>query len=87
LKCHLRLPRRYARSSISANTSIAPQETYPEKDIDVKEVKIRPQVGEHDLQLKIRNINRFIEEGDKAKVVMYSGAARLSVLNSHEGFR
>jgi translation initiation factor IF-3 len=36
-----------------------------------KEVKVRPQVGEHDLQLKIRNINRFIEEGDKAKVVMY----------------
>src|SRR5512134_957093 len=41
------------------------------KTIDVKEVKIRPQVGDHDLQLKIRNINRFIEEGDKAKVVMY----------------
>jgi translation initiation factor IF-3 len=41
------------------------------KTIDVKEVKIRPQVGEHDLQLKIRNINRFIDEGDKAKVVMY----------------
>jgi translation initiation factor IF-3 len=41
------------------------------KTIDLKEVKIRPQIDEHDLQLKIRNINRFIEEGDKAKVVMY----------------
>ncbi len=41
------------------------------KTIDVKEVKVRPQVSEHDLALKIRNINRFIEEGDKAKVVMY----------------
>lgn len=41
------------------------------KTIDVKEVKIRPQINEHDLELKIRNINRFIEEGDKAKVVMY----------------
>jgi translation initiation factor IF-3 len=41
------------------------------KTIDVKEVKVRPQVSEHDLGLKIRNINRFIEEGDKAKVVMY----------------
>lgn len=41
------------------------------KTIDVKEVKIRPQIDEHDLALKIRNINRFIEEGDKAKVVMY----------------
>ncbi len=41
------------------------------KTVDIKEVKIRPQVGEHDLLLKIRNINRFIEDGDKAKVVMY----------------
>lgn len=41
------------------------------KTIDVKEVKIRPQINEHDLSLKIRNINRFIEEGDKAKVVMF----------------
>jgi len=41
------------------------------KTIDVKEVKIRPQINEHDLGLKIRNINRFIDEGDKAKVVMF----------------
>jgi translation initiation factor IF-3 len=41
------------------------------KTADIKEVKVRPQVSEHDLGLKIRNINRFIEEGDKAKVVMY----------------
>jgi len=41
------------------------------KTIDVKEVKIRPQINEHDLELKIKNINRFIEGGDKAKIVMY----------------
>lgn len=41
------------------------------RTIDVKEIKIRPQINEHDLGLKIRNINRFIEEGDKAKVVMF----------------
>jgi translation initiation factor IF-3 len=41
------------------------------KTIDVKEVKVRPQINEHDLALKIKNINRFIEGGDKAKVVMY----------------
>lgn len=40
------------------------------KTVDVKEVKMRPQINEHDLDLKIRNINRFIEGGDKAKVVM-----------------
>jgi len=41
------------------------------KTIDVKEIKIRPQINEHDLELKIKNINRFIEGGDKAKIVMY----------------
>ena len=41
------------------------------KTIDVKEVKVRPQINEHDLELKIRNINRFIGDGDKAKIVMY----------------
>jgi translation initiation factor IF-3 len=41
------------------------------KTIDVKEVKVRPQINEHDLELKIRNINRFIDGGDKAKIVMY----------------
>ncbi|MBI5101443.1 MAG: translation initiation factor IF-3 [Nitrospirae bacterium] len=40
------------------------------KTVDVKEVKIRPQINEHDLDLKVKNINRFIEGGDKAKVVM-----------------
>jgi translation initiation factor IF-3 len=41
------------------------------KTTSIKEIKVRPQVGEHDLELKIRNINRFIEEGDKTKVIMY----------------
>jgi translation initiation factor IF-3 len=41
------------------------------KTIDVKEVKVRPQINGHDLELKIRNVNRFIEGGDKAKIVMY----------------
>jgi len=41
------------------------------KTINVKEIKIRPHINEHDLELKIKNINRFIEGGDKAKIVMY----------------
>jgi translation initiation factor IF-3 len=41
------------------------------KTVDVKEVKVRPQISDHDLQLKVRNIRRFLDEGDKAKVVMY----------------
>ncbi|MBF0558197.1 MAG: translation initiation factor IF-3 [Nitrospirae bacterium] len=41
------------------------------KTADLKEVKIRPQITDHDLQLKVKNINRFLEEGDKAKVTMF----------------
>ncbi len=41
------------------------------KTADLKEVKIRPQITEHDLQLKVRNIRRFLDEGDKAKVTMF----------------
>lgn len=41
------------------------------KTVDVKEVKIRPQITDHDLQLKIKNIKRFLDDGDKAKVTMF----------------
>ncbi|HMK56760.1 MAG TPA: translation initiation factor IF-3 [Dissulfurispiraceae bacterium] len=41
------------------------------KTVDVKEVKVRPQISEHDLDLKIRNLRRFLDEGDKAKVIMF----------------
>lgn len=41
------------------------------KTIDVKEIKIRPQIGDHDLQLKVRNIRRFLDDGNKAKVLMF----------------
>lgn len=38
---------------------------------DVKEIKIRPHISEHDLGLKAKNIMRFLDEGDKAKVIMH----------------
>jgi translation initiation factor IF-3 len=41
------------------------------KTIEVKEVKLRPQIGDHDLELKVRNIRRFLDEGNKAKVSMF----------------
>lgn len=49
---------------------LSKKHTSKHKTIDVKEVKIRPQITEHDLELKIKNIKRFLEEGDKAKVTM-----------------
>ena len=39
-----------------------------QRTILLKEIKLRPTIGEHDLQIKIRNINNFILEGDKVKV-------------------
>jgi len=41
------------------------------KTVDVKEVKIRTQITDHDLQLKVRNVRRFLDDGDKAKVTMF----------------
>ncbi len=39
-----------------------------QKVIKLKEVKLRPNVGEHDYQVKLKNGRRFIEAGDKVKV-------------------
>jgi translation initiation factor IF-3 len=39
-----------------------------QKQIQVKEVKFRPGTEEGDYQVKLRNLVRFLEEGDKAKV-------------------
>jgi len=38
--------------------------------IQVKEIKVRPKTDEHDLQVKIRHIKRFLGEKDKAKVTI-----------------
>ena len=41
------------------------------KAMGVKEVKIRPRITEYDLGLKVKNIRRFLDEGNKAKVTMF----------------
>ena len=41
-----------------------------QKVIQVKEVKFRPGTDEGDYQVKLRNLMRFLEEGDKAKVTL-----------------
>jgi len=41
-----------------------------QKVIDVKEIKLRPNIDDHDYEVKMRNARRFIEEGDKVKVTM-----------------
>ena len=41
-----------------------------QKVIQVKEVKFRPGTDEGDYQVKLRNLRRFLEEGDKAKITL-----------------
>jgi translation initiation factor IF-3 len=41
-----------------------------QKQIIVKEVKFRPGTDEGDYQIKLRNLIRFLEEGDKTKVTL-----------------
>ncbi len=41
-----------------------------QKQVQVKEVKFRPGTDEGDYNVKLRNLHRFLEEGDKAKVTM-----------------
>jgi translation initiation factor IF-3 len=41
-----------------------------QKQIQVKEIKFRPGTDEGDYQVKLRNLRRFIEGGDKAKVTI-----------------
>jgi translation initiation factor IF-3 len=41
-----------------------------QKIVQVKEVKFRPGTDENDYQVKMRNLIRFLEEGDKAKVTI-----------------
>lgn len=38
------------------------------KQVDIKEIKFRPVTDEGDYQIKLRNMRRFLEEGDKVKI-------------------
>lgn len=42
-----------------------------QKIIHVKEVKFRPNTDQHDFDFKLKHVNRFLENGDKAKVVIF----------------
>lgn len=45
-----------------------------QQQIELKEVKFRPKTGEHDFEVKVKNLKRFLEKGNKGKVtVMFRG--------------
>lgn len=41
-----------------------------QKVIEVKEIKLRPNIDDHDYAVKLRNVRKFLEEGDKVKVTL-----------------
>jgi translation initiation factor IF-3 len=41
-----------------------------QKQVQIKEIKFRPGTDEGDYQVKLRNLMRFLNEGDKAKITM-----------------
>jgi translation initiation factor IF-3 len=40
------------------------------KRVELKEIKVRPNIDDHDYLVKMRAIQRFFEEGDKVKVTL-----------------
>ncbi len=42
-----------------------------QKVVHVKEVKFRPNTDQHDFDFKLKHVQRFLENGDKAKVVIF----------------
>ena len=41
-----------------------------QKVVEIKEIKMRPSIDDHDYDVKMRSIRRFFEEGDKVKVTL-----------------
>lgn len=41
-----------------------------QKTIEVKEIKFRPNIDQHDYDVKMRSMHKFIDEGDKVKVTL-----------------
>jgi translation initiation factor IF-3 len=41
-----------------------------QKVVEIKEIKVRPNIDDHDYEVKMRQMKSFIEEGDKVKVTL-----------------
>ncbi|MGY4354792.1 translation initiation factor IF-3 [Bradyrhizobium sp. i1.7.7] len=64
-----------ARSWTTGSTSIPPSKKAAEarkrqKIVEIKEIKLRPMIDDHDYDVKMRAMQRFFEEGDKVKITL-----------------
>jgi translation initiation factor IF-3 len=41
-----------------------------QKIIQIKEVKLRPNIDKHDLEIKLRAVHKFLDAGDKVKITL-----------------
>lgn len=46
------------------------KESKPAKSAELREVKMRPKIGEHDFQVKTKQVQRLLQGGDKVKVLL-----------------
>lgn len=53
--------------------------------IKVKEIQLRPQTEEHDLEYKFKNVRQFLMDGDKAKITMMFRGREITYVD--QGFR
>ena len=49
-----------------------------QKTVEIKEIKMRPSIDDHDYDVKMRSIRRFFGEGDKVKVTLRFRGRELS---------
>ncbi|MBW8785102.1 MAG: translation initiation factor IF-3 [Novosphingobium sp.] len=56
----------------------ANQQRKTQKTQEIKEIKMRPNIDDHDYDVKMRNVNRFITDGDKVKVTLRFRGRELS---------
>ena len=49
-----------------------------QKTQEIKEIKMRPNIDDHDYDVKMRNVRRFIEDGDKVKLTLRFRGRELS---------
>ncbi|MFD1744641.1 translation initiation factor IF-3 [Rhizobium helianthi] len=53
-----------------ANQKKAAEARKKQKIVEIKEIKMRPNIDTHDYEVKMKAINRFFEDGDKVRVTL-----------------
>ena len=56
-------------------TEAAAEARKKQKIVEIKEIKLRPMIDDHDYDVKMRAMQRFFEEGDKVKITLRYRAA------------